>query len=87
MTPIDTNHRLQIEDSLRRQLGEAELRQVDTLEELSDAQLVVFAVLARRDPITPILYLRAVVPGASFVQAHDLVSNIEQVLAARGIRT
>lgn len=62
----------QVEPYLGRQLTEAELQEVASLDELTDAHIAVFAEIRPRNRIVPMLYLKAVVPTAD----HDAVMKL-----------
>lgn len=79
----DSDKRLQIESALRRELTESELVAVPTLDELTLPQLQVLAELGKRDPISPSLYLQAVVPDASFKSCRSFVQDIDAYIAAK----
>jgi len=54
----------QVEAELERRLTEAELREVASIEELTDDQIAVIAAVRRHNRIAPMLYVKAVVPTA-----------------------
>jgi hypothetical protein len=62
----------QVEPYLQRELTEAELQEVGSLDELTDAHLAVYAAIRPRNRIVPMLYLKAIVPTAD----HDAVMKL-----------
>ncbi|MBV8761559.1 MAG: hypothetical protein JO257_29965 [Deltaproteobacteria bacterium] len=76
-------HKAQIEDVLGRELAEEELAPAAGVDALTDTQLNVVAQLSRREHISPTLYIRGVVPGASFEDAKKLILGLGEVLAKR----
>jgi hypothetical protein len=80
MTP-DQRH--QIESRLRRELTPEELVEVASFDELSRIQLDVVATLAKRDGVTPGIYVRGVVPSADHTDARNFVLTIDAFIKAK----
>ena len=80
MTP-DQRH--QIESRLRRGLTPEELVEVASLDELSRIQLDVVATLAKREGVTPGIYVRSVVPTADHTVVRNFVLTIDAHIKAR----
>lgn len=65
-------HQQQVEDDLGRPLTDAELQEVPSLDQLSDEQIAVIAAIRPRSCMSPLLYVKAVVPTAR----HDHVKKL-----------
>ena len=81
--PTDAAQRLQIERALRRELKDSELVAVRALNDLTPEQLQIVAELRRRDPISPVLFLSAVVPDESFGAINTFARDIHDYIAAK----
>lgn len=64
MFELDHHRRLQLEQTLGRQVTASELEPVASLSELRAEQLEVVKVLAVRQLLSALIYMRAVVPSA-----------------------
>ena len=80
MTP-DQRH--QIESRLRRELTPEELVEVASLDELSRIQLDVVATLAKREGVTPGIYVRGVVPTADHTDVRKFILTIDAHIKVR----
>lgn len=83
MSEIDPKHRQQIERWLGRRLTEDELRQVQSLDALTEGQLEIVAAIRPNNIVAPVLYLNFVVPSASMDALTPFIDNIADVLVAR----
>lgn len=74
----------QVEYDLGRPLTDAELQEVPSLEQLSDDQIAVAAEIRRDHYITPMVYVRAVVPTASYSDVRRFLDeDIERIAIER----
>jgi hypothetical protein len=80
MTP---DQRYQIESRLRRELTPEELVEVANFDDLSRIQLDVVAALAKREGVTPGIYVRGVVPSADHTDARNFVLTIDAFIKAK----
>ena len=77
-------HQLQVENDLGRPLTEAELQEVTSLDQLSDEQIAVIAAIRPRSCISPLIYVRAIVPEADYDDVKKLIDeDIERIAVER----
>jgi hypothetical protein len=62
----------QVEQHLGRELTDAELQEVGSIDELTDDQIAVLAEIRPRNRIAPMIYVKAIVPTAE----HDAVMKL-----------
>ena len=75
---------LHVEYDLGRPLTDVELQEVSSLEQLSDDQIAVIATIRRRNGITPMLYVRAIVPTADYPTVRKLVhDDLDEIIRDR----
>jgi len=74
-------YRGQVEGELGRPLTDAELQEVASLDELSDAQIAVIAAIRPHNRIAPMLYVEAVVPSADRAAVMKLIDEDIQRIA------
>lgn len=78
------HYQQQVENSLGRPLTEAELQEVTSLDQLSDEQIAVIAAIRPRNCISPLIYVRAVVPEANYDDVKKLINeDIERIAIER----
>ena len=74
----------QVEAELERPLTDAELQEVASIDELSDAQIAVIATIRRRNLMAPMLYVKAIVPTADHRDVMKLIDeDIERIAIER----
>ena len=71
----DFEGRSQVEDALGRAVTQAELSGVASPDKLSSENIEVLRVLARRQRLAALLYLKAVVPDAVFPDINELINS------------
>jgi hypothetical protein len=74
----------QVEADLGRPFTEAELEEVPSLDQLNDDQIAAVDVLRRRNYITPMLYVRAIVPAAKHAEVRRFIDvDVERIAIER----
>jgi hypothetical protein len=74
----------QVEYDLGRPLTDVELQEVASLDELSDEQIAVVAAIRPHSSISPLVYVRAVVPAANYADVKKLIDeDIERIAIER----
>jgi hypothetical protein len=74
----------QVEYDLGRPLTDAELLEVPSLDHLADEQIAVIATLRARHYITPMVYVKAVVPTADHADVRKFLDeDIERIAIER----
>jgi hypothetical protein len=76
ITKFDPDRRYQVEECLGRRLTDEEIIDAASLEELSAAQLTVINILAHRNRLAALLYLRGV---ARNVLGDDAIALIDRI--------
>jgi hypothetical protein len=77
-------YRGQVEAELERPLTDAELREVASIDELTDDQIAVVAAIRRHNRIAPMLYVKAVVPTADHADVMKFIDeDIERIAIER----
>lgn len=71
----DFQGRGQVENELRRALTEEELKVSKSIADLSPANLTVLNILAGRQRLAALLYLRAILPDASTPELSALIDR------------
>jgi hypothetical protein len=74
-------HQHQVEDDLGRPLTDAELQEVASLDQLSDEQIAVIAAIRPHSCISPLVYVKAVVPTARHDHVKKLIDEDIQRIA------
>ena len=67
--------RSQVEGALGRPVTDDELKVVASLGHLSSENIAVLRVLARRQRLAALLYLKAIVPDAVFPDLNELINS------------
>ena len=74
----------QVENDLGRSLTDAELQEVASLDQLSDEQIAVVAAIRPHSCISPLVYVRAIVPTADYYDVKKLIDeDIERIAVER----
>jgi len=74
----------QVENDLGRSLTDAELQEVASLDQLSDEQIAVVAAIRPHSCISPLVYVRAIVPTADYYDVTKLIDeDIERIAVER----
>lgn len=74
----------QVEYDLGRPLTDAELQEVASLDQLSDEQIAVVAAIRPHSSISPLVYVRAIVPTANYADVKKLIDeDIERIAIER----
>jgi hypothetical protein len=73
----------QVENDLMRPLTDAELQEVSSLDQLSDDQIAVVAAIRPRSYISPMIYVKAVVPTADHHDVRNFIEDIERIAFGR----
>ena len=75
--------RSQIESVLERALSDHELADVHSADDLTPAQLNLVTVLKRRNIVTAVRYLRAVLPSVATKELQRFIDSIEDYIATK----
>ena len=74
-------YRGQVEGELGRPLTEAELKEVASIDELTDDQIAVVAAIRQHNRIAPMLYVKAIVPTADHTDVMKFIDEDIQRIA------
>lgn len=77
-------HQPQVEDDLGRPLTDVELQEVATLDQLNDDQIAAIAAMRSRNYISPMVYVKAIVPTAGHADVRRFLDeDIQRVAIER----
>ena len=74
-------HQQQVEDDLGRPLTDAELQEVASLDQLTDDQIAAIAVIRSSSNISPMVYVKAIVPTANHADVRKFLDEDIQRIA------